>query len=216
MSSYQKKTKAAPPSTVLTLPPPPPNEGTLTFSWLALITSTLNVISIRLANNHILIITKYSSFFILLADCTAVACSEPLTNTPPGSPCGCVWPIQVKISLSVSIYTFFQLVSELAEEIAAAVSLNHSQVRIMGADAASQQLEKTSVLINLVPKGLKFNDTTALFIYKRFWHREVSIKASVFGAYEVFYVHYPGNILFLSFVFFLDKFKKKFLFTYFW
>ncbi|XP_030969448.1 receptor-like serine/threonine-protein kinase ALE2 isoform X1 [Quercus lobata] len=151
MSSYQKKTKAAPPSRVLTLPPPPPNE-----------------------------------------DCTAVACSEPLTNTPPGSPCGCVWPIQVKISLSVSIYTFFQLVSELAEEIAAGVSLNHSQVRIMGADAASQQLEKTSVLINLVPKGLKFNDTTALFIYKRFWHRQVSIKASVFGAYEVFYVHYPG------------------------
>ncbi|GMY34580.1 receptor-like serine/threonine-protein kinase ALE2 isoform X1 [Fagus crenata] len=125
-------------------------------------------------------------------DCTLVACTEPLTYTPPGSPCGCVRPIQVKISLGVPVYTFFSLVSELAEEIAAGVSLNHSQVRIMGADAASQQLEKTSVLINLVPKGLKFNDTTALFIYEKFWHRQLSIKATVFGAYDVFYVRYPG------------------------
>ncbi len=130
-----------------------------------------------------------------------MACTEPLTYTPPGSPCGCVRPIQVKISLGVPVYTFFSLVSELAEEIAAGVSLNHSQVRIMGADAASQQLEKTSVLINLVPKGLKFNDTTALFIYEKFWHRQLSIKATVFGAYDVFYVRYPGYILFLAFVF---------------
>ncbi|KAG2728808.1 hypothetical protein I3843_01G216700 [Carya illinoinensis] len=125
-------------------------------------------------------------------DCTSVTCTEPLTYTPPGAPCGCVWPIQVKLRLSVAIYTFFPLVVQLAEDIAASVSLNRSQVRIIGANAASQQLEKTSVLINLVPKGLKFNDTAAFLIYYKFWHRQVSIKASVFGAYEVFYVRYPG------------------------
>ncbi|KAG6733433.1 hypothetical protein I3842_01G225500 [Carya illinoinensis] len=125
-------------------------------------------------------------------DCTSVTCTEPLTYTPPGAPCGCVWPIQVKLRLSVAIYTFFPLVVQLAEDIAASVSLNRSQVRIIGANAASQQLEKTSVLINLVPKGLKFNDTAAFLIYYKFWHRQLSIKASVFGAYEVFYVRYPG------------------------
>lgn len=133
---------------------------------------------------------------VLSADCTSVTCTEPLTYTPPGAPCGCVWPIQVKLRLSVAIYTFFPLVVQLAEDIAASVSLNRSQVRIIGANAASQQLEKTSVLINLVPKGLKFNDTAAFLIYYKFWHRQVSIKASVFGAYEVFYVRYPGYISF--------------------
>ncbi|MBA0623107.1 hypothetical protein Godav_008593 [Gossypium davidsonii] len=125
-------------------------------------------------------------------DCTSVACSEPLTYTPPGSPCGCVWPIQVKLQLGVSIYTFFPLVSELAQEIAASIRLNHSQVRIMGANAASQELEKSTVLINLVPWEVKFDYTTALLIYNKFWSRQVFIKASLFGPYEVGYVHYPG------------------------
>ncbi|KAK9282400.1 hypothetical protein L1049_005317 [Liquidambar formosana] len=125
-------------------------------------------------------------------DCTSVTCTEPFTYTPPGSPCGCVWPIQVGLRLSVSLYTFFPLVSELAEEIAASVSLNRSQVRIMGANAASQQLEKTIVLINLVPLGEKFSGTIAFLIYKLFWQKQVSIKTSLFGAYEVLYVRYPG------------------------
>ncbi|TXG68548.1 hypothetical protein EZV62_003483 [Acer yangbiense] len=125
-------------------------------------------------------------------DCASVTCTDPLTYTPPGTPCGCVWPIQVKLSLSVAIYTFFPRVSELAEEIGASIRLNHSQVRIMGANAASQQLEKSTVLINLVPRGVKFDDTTAMFIYKKFWRREIFIKASLFGAYDVLYVHYPG------------------------
>ncbi|KAL5824333.1 hypothetical protein ACOSQ3_020396 [Xanthoceras sorbifolium] len=125
-------------------------------------------------------------------DCASVTCTEPLTYTPPGTPCGCVWPIQVKLSLSVAIYTFFPKVSELAEEIGSSIRLNHSQVRITGANAASQQLEKSTVLINLVPRGVKFDDTTAMFIYKKFWRREVFIKASLFGAYEVLYVRYPG------------------------
>ncbi|KAG5141513.1 hypothetical protein JHK82_017208 [Glycine max] len=125
-------------------------------------------------------------------DCLSMTCSEPLTYTPPGSPCGCVWPLQVKLHINIAIYKVFPLVSELAKEIAASVLLNHSQVRIVGADAANQQLEKTTVLIDLVPKGVKFDDTTAFLIYKKFWHREILIDASVFGAYEVLYVHYPG------------------------
>ncbi|MED6193034.1 hypothetical protein PIB30_015237 [Stylosanthes scabra] len=125
-------------------------------------------------------------------DCMMMTCSEPLTNTPPGSPCGCVWPLQVKIRMSIAIYKFFPLVFELAEEIAASLLLDCNQVRIVGADAANHQLEKTTVLLNLVPQGVKFDDTTAFLIYKKFWHRELLTDASLFGAYEVLYVHYPG------------------------
>lgn len=101
-------------------------------------------------------------------------------------------PIQVKIHLGIPIYTFFPLVSELAKEIAASVGLNYSQVRIMGADAASQQLDNTAVLVNLVPRGVKFDYITAFKIYDKFWRRQVLIKESRFGAYEVQYVDYPG------------------------
>ncbi|XP_055961849.1 receptor-like serine/threonine-protein kinase ALE2 isoform X2 [Mercurialis annua] len=127
-----------------------------------------------------------------MGDCASVICTEPLTYTPPGTFCGCVYPIQVKLQLGVPIYTFFTLVTELAEEIAVSVALNHSQVRIMGANAASQQLEKSSVLINLVPRGVKFSDNTAFAIYNKFWSRQVLVKSSLFGAYDVVYVHYPG------------------------
>ncbi|XP_050380220.1 receptor-like serine/threonine-protein kinase ALE2 isoform X2 [Argentina anserina] len=125
-------------------------------------------------------------------DCSSIICTEPLTYTPPGSTCGCVQPIEVKLQLDVAIYTFFPSVSKLAEEIADSVALNHSQVRIMGADASSQQLEKTAVLVNLVPTRLIFDGTTAFQIYEKFWRRQVSINASLFGDYEVLNVHYPG------------------------
>ncbi|XP_016491079.1 receptor-like serine/threonine-protein kinase ALE2 [Nicotiana tabacum] len=125
-------------------------------------------------------------------DCSSLTCTEPLTYTPPGSPCGCVWPIQVEMHLSVTLYTFFPLVSELAKEIASGVSLNRSQVRIMGANAVNQQLEKTIVLINLVPADGKFDATTAFTIYQKFWKRAVFIETSLFGAYEMVYVRYPG------------------------
>ncbi|CAN1162340.1 Receptor-like serine/threonine-protein kinase ALE2 [Linum perenne] len=125
-------------------------------------------------------------------DCGAVTCTDPLTYTPSGSPCGCVWPIQVKLGLDVAIYTFFTLVTELAEEIAASVALNYSQVRIMGANADHQQMEKSTVLISLVPREVRFDYTTALSIYNKFWSKQVVIKDSFFGAYEVLYVDYPG------------------------
>ncbi|GFP89350.1 receptor-like serine/threonine-protein kinase ale2 [Phtheirospermum japonicum] len=124
--------------------------------------------------------------------CASLACTEPLTYTPPGAACGCVWPIEVKLRFSVSPYTFFPLVPQLAEEIATAIPLNRSQVRIIGADAADQQLEKTAVLINLVPLDETFKYATAFSIYNKFWKREVSFNTSVFGVYEVLYVLYPG------------------------
>lgn len=125
-------------------------------------------------------------------DCSAIVCTEPNTNTPPGSPCGCVLPMQVELRLNVALYTFFPLVSELAEEIAAGVFMRQSQVRIMGANAASQEAEKTIVLIDLVPLGEKFDNTTAFLTYQRFWGKQVVIKNLFFGDYEVIYVNYPG------------------------
>ncbi|KAG8657041.1 hypothetical protein MANES_03G034100v8 [Manihot esculenta] len=125
-------------------------------------------------------------------DCSAIVCVEPYANTPPGSPCGCVLPMQVGLQLTVALYTFFPLVSELAQEIAAGVFMKQSQVRIMGANAASQQPEKTIVLIDLVPLGKRFDNTTAFLTYQRFWHKKVAIKSSFFGDYEVLYVRYPG------------------------
>ncbi|KAK6148722.1 hypothetical protein DH2020_016247 [Rehmannia glutinosa] len=127
-----------------------------------------------------------------LNGCSSITCTEPLTYTPPGESCGCVWPIEVKLHFSVSLYTFLPLVSELAEEIAANIPLNRSQVRIMGADAADQQLEKSTVLINLVPLDETFKAATAFSIYNKFWKRELNIKTSIFGVYQVIYVRYPG------------------------
>ncbi|KAL5999571.1 hypothetical protein ACLOJK_037856 [Asimina triloba] len=125
-------------------------------------------------------------------DCTEVTCAEPLTNTLPGSPCGCVWPIQVALHLNVALYTFFPLVSELAQEIATGIFMKQSQVRIMGANAASEDQDETIVLIDLVPFGVKFDNTTAFLTFEKFWHKQVTIKPSLFGDYDVLYVRYPG------------------------
>ncbi|XP_047341092.1 receptor-like serine/threonine-protein kinase ALE2 isoform X2 [Impatiens glandulifera] len=125
-------------------------------------------------------------------DCTSVTCTDPLTYTLPGSSCGCVWPIQVRLLFNIELYTFFPLVSELAKEIATSLELNQSQVRIMGANAASQQLDKANVLINLIPLRLSFNHSVALLVFDKFWLKQVPIRTSLFGTYDVVYVHYPG------------------------
>lgn len=130
-----------------------------------------------------------------LAECTTMTCTEPLTYAPPGAPCGCVWPIEVRLRFSISLYTFFPLVPNLTKEIANSILLDQSQVRIMGADAANHQLEKSTVLINLVPLDTKFSSSTAYQIFTKFWKREVSIRSSVFGIYEVVYVRYPGRVI---------------------
>ncbi|XP_060187462.1 receptor-like serine/threonine-protein kinase ALE2 isoform X8 [Lycium barbarum] len=125
-------------------------------------------------------------------DCASLTCAEPFTNGPPKAPCVCVLPMRVGLRLSVALYTFFPLVSELATEIAVGVFMDPSQVRIMGANSASQYPEKTIVLIDLVPLGVKFDNTTAFLTSQRFWHKQVIIKASLFGDYDVLYVQYPG------------------------
>ncbi|KAG5006202.1 hypothetical protein JHK85_024744 [Glycine max] len=117
---------------------------------------------------------------------------DPYTSTPPGAPCKCVWPMKVGLRLSVSLYTFFPLVSEFASEIATGVFMKQSQVRIMGADAANQQPDKTIVFVDLVPLGEEFDNTTAFLTSERFWHKQVVIKTSYFGDYDVLYVTYPG------------------------
>ncbi|CAI0387272.1 unnamed protein product [Linum tenue] len=129
---------------------------------------------------------------LLLFDCSTTVCMEPYANTPPGSPCGCVLPMQVGLRLSVALYTFFPLVSEFAKELATGVFMKQSQVRIMGANAASQEPDKTIVLIDLVPLGQKFDNTTAFLTYQRFWLKQVAIQTSLFGDYQVLYVRYPG------------------------
>ncbi|KAG5409160.1 hypothetical protein IGI04_005479 [Brassica rapa subsp. trilocularis] len=126
------------------------------------------------------------------SDCSSTVCLDPYTNTPPGSPCGCVWPIQVELRLTMPLYDFFPMVSEFSREISAGVFMKQSQVRIMGANAATQQPDKTILLIDLVPLGDKFDNMTAMLTYQRFYRKKVYIDATTFGQYDVVYVRYPG------------------------
>ncbi|OWM80010.1 hypothetical protein CDL15_Pgr009988 [Punica granatum] len=119
-------------------------------------------------------------------------CAEPLTATPFGSPCGCVFPMKVRLLLDVAPYAVFPVMSELEIEIAAGTYLEQSQVKIMGASADSLNQGRTIVDVNLVPLGEKFDNTTADLIYERFWHKKVPLNASLFGHYEVVYITYTG------------------------
>lgn len=101
--------------------------------------------------------------------------------------------MQVGLRLGVALYTFFPLVSEFATEIAAGVFFKQSQVRIMGANAATEDPDKTIVLMDLVPFGEDFDNNTAYLTYQRFWHKQVPIRSSYFGDYEVLYVRYTGS-----------------------
>uniref|UniRef100_A0A0A9D0P5 Protein kinase domain-containing protein n=1 Tax=Arundo donax TaxID=35708 RepID=A0A0A9D0P5_ARUDO len=124
--------------------------------------------------------------------CMQSPCQDPLTNSPPGTICRCVLPIKVELRFGIALYTFFTLVAELAQDIASGVLMNQSQVRVMGANAAPDDPEKTVVLIDLVPLGAKFDNTTALLVFERFWHKQVIINRVHFGNYDVLYVIYPG------------------------
>uniref|UniRef100_A0A453F8Z2 Protein kinase domain-containing protein n=1 Tax=Aegilops tauschii subsp. strangulata TaxID=200361 RepID=A0A453F8Z2_AEGTS len=124
--------------------------------------------------------------------CTALNCKDPMTNSPPGTTCLCVLPIKVELRLGIALYTFFALVSELAQEIASGVFMKQSQVHVMGANAATEDPEKTIVLIDLVPLGASFDNTTTLSVFERFWHKQVIINPTDFGNYDVLYVQYPG------------------------
>lgn len=103
-----------------------------------------------------------------------------------------MWPIQVQLSIDVALNMFFPMVSELAKEISSSLSLKHSQVRIMGANAVATDLHKTLVLINLVPVKERFDPVSAFSIYRKFWMKQVLIKPSLFGEQKTVYVRYPG------------------------
>ncbi|XP_068665851.1 receptor-like serine/threonine-protein kinase ALE2 [Aristolochia californica] len=124
--------------------------------------------------------------------CDQISCADPLTATPIGSPCGCVLPMQVELNLGVAPLVVFPLIQELEIEVAAGTYLKQSQVRIMGANVNSEDQEKTVVDIDLVPLGEKFDNTTALLTYDRFWKKKVAINESLFGDYEVVSIRYPG------------------------
>ena len=120
-------------------------------------------------------------------------CIEPLTATPIGSPCGCVFPMKVRLLLDVATLSVFPVMRELEIEIAEGTYLEQSQVKIMGVIADSQNGESTVVDINLVPLGEKFDNTTAVLTSDRFWHKKVSLNTTLFGNYEVVYISYPGT-----------------------
>ncbi|TQD74332.1 hypothetical protein C1H46_040127 [Malus baccata] len=119
-------------------------------------------------------------------------CVEPLTASPFGSPCGCVFPMKVKLLLDIAPYAIFPVMSELEIEIAEGTYLTQSQVKIMGASADSQNQGRTVVDINLVPLGERFDNTTAILTYDRFQHKKVPLNLTLFGNYEVVYISYPG------------------------
>ncbi|KAG0484983.1 hypothetical protein HPP92_008830 [Vanilla planifolia] len=125
-------------------------------------------------------------------NCEQISCSDPLTRTPIGSPCGCVYPIKVIIDLGVAPILLFPQIAELEVEVASGTFLKQSQVRIMGADASVHSQDKTTVTIYLVPLGERFDKMTALLIYDRFWQKKVQISTSIFGDYDVISVFYPG------------------------
>lgn len=134
-----------------------------------------------------------SNFCYFFTDCAPLTCPEPLTYGPAESACLCVLPIQVGLRLTVALYTFFPLVSELAAELGASVFMKQSQVRIVGANTDGDDPEKTIVLIDLLPLGEKFDFTTAYLTYKRIWNKQMAINASYLGDFDVLYVRYPGN-----------------------
>ncbi|XP_019432768.1 PREDICTED: receptor-like serine/threonine-protein kinase ALE2 isoform X2 [Lupinus angustifolius] len=118
-------------------------------------------------------------------------CTDPLTATPFGSPCGCVFPMKVRLVLDIAPLPIFPVINELEIEVASGTYLKQSQVRIMGVSADSENQGRTIVDINLVPLGEKFDDITFSVICERFWHKKVPLNKSLFGDFEVLSITYP-------------------------
>ncbi|CAI9107521.1 OLC1v1006894C1 [Oldenlandia corymbosa var. corymbosa] len=100
--------------------------------------------------------------------------------------------MKIKLLLDVSLYAVFPLVNQLEIEIAEGIYLEQSQVVIAGASADTQNQERTVVDVNLVPLEERFDNTTALLIYERFWQKKVPLNRTLFGAYNVMDISYPG------------------------
>eukprot|EP00250_Pteridium_aquilinum_P019029 c24262_g1_i1 orf=980-4132(+) len=125
-------------------------------------------------------------------DCSTIVCLPPLTKTPFMSPCGCVRPIQVRIELTVPLYSLFPLISVLAANLAEGTVLSPNQVEVIGANADSQNPDYSVVDVNLVPLDQGFDNLTALIIFEKFWKHELLLNSTLFGNYSVVYVQYPG------------------------
>ena len=127
-----------------------------------------------------------------LAACDQI-CIEPLTATPIDSPCGCVFPMKVRLLLDVATLSVFPVMRELEIEITEGTCLEQIQVKIMGVIANSQNQESTVVDINLVPLGKKFDNTTAILTSDRVWHHKLPLHTTFFSNYEVLYISYPST-----------------------
>lgn len=92
----------------------------------------------------------------------------------------------------MALYAFFPLVSDFAQEIGSGLKMAQQQVRVMGANVAEEQADKTVVLVHLVPAQIRFDNVTAFSTYEDFWTKQVPLKEKLFGDYEVLYVLYPG------------------------
>ena len=92
----------------------------------------------------------------------------------------------------MDLYSFFPLVSDFAEEVGSGVNMAQKQVRVMGANVAGDQPDKTVVLVHLVPMHVNFDNATAFSTFQSLWSKRISLKPSVFGDYEILYVVYPG------------------------
>ncbi|CAI8602771.1 unnamed protein product [Vicia faba] len=121
-----------------------------------------------------------------------LSCQEPLTETPFGSPCGCVLPMSVLLLLDAAPLVVYPVINELELELASGTYLKQSQVRIMGVIADTQNEGKSLVEVNLVPLGEKFDNITVVLISRRLWHKKVPLSRSLFGDYTVLETTYPG------------------------
>ena len=110
------------------------------------------------------------------------------------SPCGCVRPIQVKLDLSVPLYSLFPLISLLAANLADATVLSPNQVEIVGANADSRDPDSSIVDVNLVPLDQAFDNLTALLISQKLYKHKLLLNVTLFGNYNVIYVQYPGKL----------------------
>ncbi|XP_016512694.2 receptor-like serine/threonine-protein kinase ALE2 [Nicotiana tabacum] len=119
-------------------------------------------------------------------------CAEPFASVPFVTPCACVFPMKVRLLLDKSLYSIFPVVRDLGIEVAEGTYLDPSQVVVVGASADNQNQERTIVDINLVPLGEKFDNTTAMLTYERFWKKKVPLNKTMFGDYEVMHIIYPG------------------------
>nr|KYP70762.1 Serine/threonine-protein kinase PBS1 [Cajanus cajan] len=167
-------------------PPPSKDQGVFTFKK-----RREKIILTHLIEEMFIYFKQYLPLDVLSSSCGQI-CTDPLTSTPFGSPCGCVFPMKVRLTLDVAPFAVFPVMTELENEIALGTYLEQSQVKIMGATADSQNQERTIVDINLVPLGEKFDNTTAALTYERFWHKKVPLNRSLFGDYAVVYIIYPG------------------------